>query len=114
LFSLTSSFFTIRAIIKTCSKIISHSLRSIPIEGEYRLSANDLLIRGEISPEASAKIHGALPFAELPPQPFFGADDCPGACSNMVPSVASVELSFSFLFFDPPAHDSGCDVEASK
>jgi hypothetical protein len=66
-------FFTMRSINKSCSSIISHSLWSIPVEGEYRLSTNDLLIQGGRSPEVptleSAKILVASSFVEPPCDP---------------------------------------------
>jgi hypothetical protein len=86
----------------------------MPVKGEYRLSANDLLIRGEISPEASPKIRAALPLAELPLQPFFEADDHPRAYFNTASSAASFMLYVIFLFFDPSEPDSEHDIKASK
>jgi hypothetical protein len=71
-------------------------------------------MRGEISLEASAKLCAALLFAEPPPQPFGGPDDCPRAYLNVAHPVASLVPSFIFLFFDPPVPDSRRDVEASK
>jgi hypothetical protein len=47
--------------------MISHSLRSIPVEGEYRLSTNDLCIQREIAPGAADKILVASFFTEVPP-----------------------------------------------
>jgi hypothetical protein len=44
--------------------------RSEPVEGEYCLSKNDRLIRGEIAPGASDKICAALLLAEPLPQPL--------------------------------------------
>jgi hypothetical protein len=46
------------------SKIISHSLRPILIEGEYCILTNDLRIRGEIAPGAPDKICVAFFFTE--------------------------------------------------
>jgi hypothetical protein len=107
-----------RPIIKSCSNKNSYSLRSILVEGEYLLSTNDLLIRGEISPEVPAlelaKVLVALSFVDMPPWLFFGTNDRPGVHSNVLPSRASLEPSTIFLFFDPPAPDNGCDIEASK
>jgi hypothetical protein len=60
-------------------KIISHSLRSLPVEGEYCLSINDRLMQGEIAPGVSAKIRAALFFVEQSPYPFGIADNGLGA-----------------------------------
>jgi hypothetical protein len=70
------------------SKIISHLLRSIPVEGEYYLSINNRLMQGEIAPEASAKIHTALFFVEQPPYPFDAANDKPRAPLTEAPRAA--------------------------
>jgi hypothetical protein len=43
----------------------SYSLRPIPVEGEYRLSINDLRMRGEITSGARDKIRAASLFMEL-------------------------------------------------
>jgi hypothetical protein len=46
-------------------KIISHSLRSIPVEGEYCLSTNEHLIWGKATSETPAKIYTTFCFMEL-------------------------------------------------
>jgi hypothetical protein len=89
------------------SKIISHSLRSIPVESEYCLSMKDLRIRGEIAPEASDKIRAALLLAEPPPQPLGGADDGPGASSSEALLVISMEPSVIPLFNLPELGQGG-------
>jgi hypothetical protein len=86
----------------------------MPVEGEYPLSANDLLIQGEILMEASSKIHSALPLVEHPTKPFFRADDHPRTYFNVASSAASLAFAFIFLFFDPSAPDSGRDIKISK
>jgi hypothetical protein len=63
-FLLTSSCFTSNPICISSSRIISHSLRSIPVDGEYCVSTNKRLIHGEMAPKASAKIHVALFFMD--------------------------------------------------
>jgi hypothetical protein len=60
----------------------SHSLRPIPVEGEYSLSTNDLRICGEIPLGAADKIHSASFFAELAPWLFDLISDTPGTSFN--------------------------------
>jgi hypothetical protein len=83
--SLIGSFFTINPMRVSSSKIISHLLRCIPVEGMYCLSINDHLMRGKITPRASAKICTALFFMEPAPQPFGGADDGPKISPTKAP-----------------------------
>jgi hypothetical protein len=59
------------------SKIISDSMRSMQVEGEYCLSTNKHLIQGKIASEAFAKIHAALFFTAPPLEPLGGVDDEP-------------------------------------
>jgi hypothetical protein len=56
LWLLSGSFFTIYPMQISSSKIIFHSLRPIPVEGEYCLSTKDLCIHWEIAPGAADKI----------------------------------------------------------
>jgi hypothetical protein len=43
-----------RPIAKSYSNVISHLLQSIPVEGEYRLSKNEILTGGGRSPKVPA------------------------------------------------------------
>jgi hypothetical protein len=68
--SLSGSSFTIYTIRISSSKMIFHSLRPIPVEGEYHLSTNDLCICGEIILGAADKIHVAFLSMEPLLRPF--------------------------------------------
>jgi hypothetical protein len=50
--------------------MVSHSLRPLPVKGEYRLPTNDLRIHEEIILGAADKIHAASLFVEPLLQPF--------------------------------------------
>jgi hypothetical protein len=64
------------------SKIISHSLRLILVEGEYCLSTNNLHIHGEIAPGAPDNICSAFYFVEPFPRPLGTTLDGPEASSS--------------------------------
>jgi hypothetical protein len=80
--SLAGSSFTMYPIRVSSPKTISHSLRSILVEGEYCLSTNDFRICGEIAPGASDKIYTAFLFVEPFPRLFGRATYGPGASFN--------------------------------
>jgi hypothetical protein len=75
----------------------SHSLRLIPVEGEYRLSINDLFMRRDIAPGALDKIHVASFFVELPLHLFDLILDVPGTSFNgsFLPSRLEHLVAFS-------------------
>jgi hypothetical protein len=100
--------FTIISLHVSSSKIIFHSLRSIPVEGEYCLSTNDHLIRGKIGPTTFDKISVALFLVEPPPQPLGGVDDEPRASFTKAP-LAACDLP-SPVRSDPPKFTRGRDV----
>jgi hypothetical protein len=60
----------------------SHSLKPIPVEGEYHLSINDLRICGEIVLGAIDKISAASLLAEPLLWPFDSLLDDPGESFN--------------------------------
>jgi hypothetical protein len=62
--------------------MISHSLRSIPVEGECRLSTINLHIHGEIALGAAYKVLAASFFIELPLWLIDSTLDAPEASDN--------------------------------
>jgi hypothetical protein len=60
----------------------SHSLRPIPVEGEYHLSINDLHVCGQIVLGATDKISTASLLAEPLLRPFDSILDDPGESFN--------------------------------
>jgi hypothetical protein len=90
------SFFTIYPIRISLSKITSHSLRPIPVEGEYRLFTNDLRIRREIAPGVADKICAASLFVELPPRLFDSILDTPGTSFNKAFLSSRLERLLAF------------------
>jgi hypothetical protein len=75
----------------------SHSLRPIPVEGEYHLSTNDLCIHGEIVPGVADKIRATSLLMDLPPRLFGLILDIPGTSFNMVSLPSRLEHLLVFL-----------------
>jgi hypothetical protein len=98
--TLTGSSVTTYPMHISSSKIISHSLQSILVEGEYCLLTYNHLIRGEIALVASDKIRVALLFTKPPPQLLGGVDDEPRASFNEALLLVACTTP-SPVLFDP-------------